>query len=113
MRWVASNSASEHQKKDDAAYATANFVFFDERKSVANGSWKRNRASGALRKGRVVAAMENYVEKCDDMWGVAAADAPRKNRGISQEYLDACKKRRQQDLRENSTEEKTDHLAAS
>ena len=29
---VACESASEHQKKDIAAYATANFVFFDGRK---------------------------------------------------------------------------------
>ena len=31
-------SASQHQKKDNAAYATANFVIFVGRKSVASGS---------------------------------------------------------------------------
>ena len=35
---MTSKSASEYQKKNDAAYAAANFVLFDERKTVASGS---------------------------------------------------------------------------
>ena len=38
LRRLASNSASKYQKKSDAAYAAANFVLFDERKTVASGS---------------------------------------------------------------------------
>ena len=34
----ASKSASEYQKKDDAAHTTANFTFIDGRKPVASGT---------------------------------------------------------------------------
>ena len=114
---MTSKSASEYQKKNDAAYAAANFVLFDERKTVASGS---GRAAEYLEQSgkKGDSCNEKLPGKSDDVKvEIAALELlmGQEEAQICLVYIsDACRKEREQDFRVlHSTQEETDHLVAS
>ena len=102
LRRVASKSASEHQKKDDAAYATANCAFFDGGKPVASGSGgtteylEYSGKKGNCGNGGVPGRKRRYESGHQ---GVGAAVGSRRLRSLSEVYPDGCKKEEQQVFR--------------
>ena len=81
---VASKSASDIQKKDDAAYATAT----DE--SQWQADLEAQRSIWSTRERRVIPAMEKYLGESD---GVKV-----EIKALTQKFV--CKKKRQQDFRD-------------
>ena len=57
--------ASECQRKKDAAYAAANFVLFERTKDSGNADLEEQRSIWSSQERKVIAAMENYLERCD------------------------------------------------
>ena len=55
-------NGTESQKKKNAAYVAAKFVFFDERKTVASGPGRQSGAWSCSER-KVIASMEDYLEK--------------------------------------------------
>ena len=75
-------------------------------------SWKR-KASGAFRKEGFWRQWKNYLDKSDDIKVEIKALELLMDPDDSEVYPGACKKKRQQDLRDVQHKEKTDNLVAS